>query len=504
MVIENAGDRSRIVVAPGPRAAEAALFAELDRLGAGPAAPADAGLLAAPVRLVVPSRSLRLHVASELVRRRGRAVAGVEIATHLGLARGVLERAGEAPPAGEGLFEVLSRRLAREVPALAGPLDGLAEGYGAVAGTVRDFLDAGLLPEHAEAVAEAATGASAADGTPVGTAAERERAESLVHLAAGVERAMAALQVGRSSHLLRRATELLTGEADLLPTRAVVIHGFGDATGVAADLLESLLRRPGSVLVLDRPPAPSAAPSAPEDTPPDRETAFTARFLDRMRRVAASVEEADPVDAPPRLAAFTAPGAVAEAREVARRIRTLLDAGTAPETIGVVARDLAPDQPHVPALRRALGELGVPWSGVGAAGPLLPAGRRLQALLEVLRRREAVPTERWLDALGPTGEGEGSQRTFELRLAFHALGAGRLRDVAALPPERFGENDFPLPVRQGLWEASGEEAPAAGGEAGNGGDEGEGDRAGSGRPARRRVPSRVLRRAAASARALVD
>ncbi|HSL84900.1 MAG TPA: hypothetical protein VLF66_19150, partial [Thermoanaerobaculia bacterium] len=193
------------MTAPGPRASEAVLFGELDRLLSGAGAPADPGVLALPVRVVVPSRSLRLHVASALVRRRGRAVAGVEVVTLFGVAAQVLARAGERLPQGEALFGVLARRWARQVPALAEGLDDLVDGYGAVAATVRDFLDAGFEPGLAEGVAQAALEAARADGRPVGTRAERERAAALAELAAAVERGMAALGVGRSTHLLRRA-----------------------------------------------------------------------------------------------------------------------------------------------------------------------------------------------------------------------------------------------------------------------------------------------------------
>ena len=58
----------RAVVAAGPRATEAALFAALERL-----APADLEALGAapgPLRVVVPSGSLRVHLLAELARRR--------------------------------------------------------------------------------------------------------------------------------------------------------------------------------------------------------------------------------------------------------------------------------------------------------------------------------------------------------------------------------------------------------------------------------------------------
>lgn len=484
------------------------MLGELDRLlGASGEAP-DLTSLAVPVRIVVPSRSLRLHLASTLVRRRGRAVAGVEIATLYGVAAQVLQRAGEPLPQGEALFGVLARRWARKVPALAEGLDDLVDGYGAVAATVRDFLDAGFEPGHGEGVSQAAREAARADGRPVGTRVERERAAALAELTTAVDRGMSALGVGRSTHLFRRAAELLAADLDLLPARAVLIHGFGDATAVAADLLAALLGHPGGLLVLDRPPRP-----AEDDA---LEAAFTERLLARLEPVAGTVEGPGPAPEPSRLRAFPAPGAGAEARELALRIRALLDREDdppAPEEIGVVVRELRPDQPYTTALRRAFDRAGVPFSGVGATGPLLPGGRRLLALVELLRRREATPTGRWLEALqAPPGAlsdglppgapserrppgGGPPHRLFELRLAFHTLGAGRLGEVADLPPERFGRERFPLPIRQGL------ETPEGDGYDPGGDDDGDDPAAGF--AARRTVPSEALRRAAETARRLV-
>jgi superfamily I DNA/RNA helicase len=471
------------------------VFGEIERLlGSASGSAADVSLLEAPVRVVVPSKSLRLHVASALLRSRGRAVLGVEVATLHAVAAQVLHRAGEPLPAGEALFGVLARRFAREVPALAEGLDDLVDGYGAVASTVRDFLDAGFDPGLTDGVVQAATEAARADGRRIGTAAERDRAAALAHLCAAVERGMASLGVGRTTHLYRRAAELLAASPELLPARAVLVHGFGDATAVAADLLEALLARPGSLLVLDRPPDP-ASPADPDAL----ERTFTERLAARMDGVVETLEGPGPAPEPARLSAFAAPGAAAEARELARRVRALLDREddpVAPEEIGVVVRELRPDQPYTTALRRAFERSGIPFSAVGAAGPLLPAGRRLLALQELLRRRDATPTSRWLDALeAPPGlEAGGAPRhlLFELRLAFHTLGAGRLGEVAALDPLRFGTEGFPLPIRQGLEAIEGAEGEAT-----------EGDGEPGGVAPRRRVPSESLREAAGAARRLV-
>ena len=439
-------------IARGAVAAEAMLLGRLEGLAAE--ARKNPALLGRPVRIVVPSRSLRLHVGSAMVRGRGRSIAGVTIQTLHSLAFEVLERAGEPAPQGMPLFDVVAQRLARNEPPLRQGLGDLVDGYAAVAGTVRDLLDAGLEPELFEAVDEALV----TDGPLQGGKAEVERARSLVRVAARTEAVMREIGLGRVSTLLRRAAEILADDPDALPARAIVIHGFADATGVATDLLQALLRR-GALLILDHPPDPAGGGGA--------ERAFTARFAERLGAVSRFVP------APPvarsaeisRVDRFDAVGAEAEAREVARRVRALLDGGARPEGIGVVARDLGP---YALSLARHFRRLGVPFSGVGARGALEPAGRRVRAVLELLRRGEEVPADRWLDAVGSLSSRGSSFRPgsrvplggllVDLRLAFYSLGAGRVRDVAELEVDAFlQDGSYPLPIRQGLREAEAEE-----------------------------------------------
>lgn len=450
-------------VVRGARAAEGLLFSWLDTLQGETRK--NPGLLARPVRILVPSRSLRAHLGAALVRRRGRSIAGVTIQTLHALACEILERAGEPVPRGTPLFDVLAQRLARLEPTLRRGLDDLVDGYGAVAGTVRDLLDAGLEHELAEAIDEAL----ATDGPRTASRAEVDRARALVRVAARTAALAPALRLGRVSDLLRRAGELFSADPEgVLPFRALLIHGFSDATGVATDFLQELLRQ-GARLVLDHPPAPGGSSGSVE-------RAFTERFSERLamvsRFVPAPPRVADPPP-PPQIDFVEAVGAEAEAREVARRVRALLDGGARPEGIGVVARDLAP---HALVLRRHLRRLGVPFSGVAARGALEPAGRRARAFLELLRRGEEVPADRWLDTVASLGVvGKNTRRSMagllvDLRLAFYSLGAGRLRDVAELDPGTFlqtrdssGESgeSYPLPIRQGLRTAAAEEGQEA-------------------------------------------
>lgn len=446
----------------------------------------DPSLLVRPARIIVPSRSLRLHLSAAIVRRRGRSAAGVILQTLFGLASELLERAGEPVPRGAGLFEALAQRAAREEAVLRRGLDDLVDGYGAVTGTVRDLLDAGLEPVHAEAAEEIL----AADGPQVATQAEVERARALVRTAARAEEQMRDLDLGRVAALLRRALELLETDPERsLPSRAVLIHGFSDATGVATDLIQTLLRKCSAWLVLDHPPRP-------EDGGAER--AFPARFEERLALAARMEPPTGDPPVPPRLEAFEAVGGEAEAREVARRLRELLDGGVRPEAVGVVARDFGP---YRHPLRRHLGRLGIPFSGVGEAGGLAPGGRRAQAFLELLRQGDAVPADRWLDAQVALPGGSGASRV-DLRLAFYSLGAARLRDLPGLRLDTIlREGSYPLPIRQGL------KTPPPGEEEEEGDGDGRDDRNHREAEAyaqRRRVKGPLLREAVRTAGRVLD
>jgi hypothetical protein len=463
-----------VVVACGALAAEQALLDRIDELTA--AARRDPRLLALPVRVIVPSRSLRRHLAARLVR--GGALAGVTVQTAYGLACEVLERAGQPAPSGALLFATLVERAARREALLRGSLGDLEDGFLSVAATVGELLDAGLEPEHAEAVDEAL----ATDGPRAASRAAVARARAVARVAVRTEERLRELGLGRRSTLLRRAAEALAASPEqALPARAILLHGFVTAAGPAGDLLLALLRRPGALLVLDRPAAPDA---------PDSGALAAPGATARLAELAAGVAPLRPwawQGAKVRIAASTAIGVEAEARAVAGRLRRLLDgdeaAGAAPaaESLAVVGRDLAP---YRVALRRHLRRLGVPFSGVGERGGSLPSGRRAGAVLDLLRRGGEATTDRWLDAwepirpagsagngesagrlarsagngesagrpAGSTGNGGSAGRTAErmdLRLALHALGAARLRDVAALRDRTF-EKGFALPIRHGL------------------------------------------------------
>ncbi len=435
--------RGRLLAGCGAQGTEAVLFAEIDALLA--AAEQDPALLARPVRIVVPSKSLRLHVASALVRHRARGTAGLIVQTLHTLALEILEHAGEPAEPGRGdLFEILARRAARAQPALFRGLEELLEGYGAAVATIRDLLDAGLDPAHADALDELL----ATEGKAVATPMDLARARALVRAAASTEGEAERLGVCRIADLLRRATEVLLSRPEALPARAVIVHGFADATGLATDLIEGLVRACDATVLVDRSPDPSFQRIGESGAGEVRlERAFVDLWTERIALSSGPALSGGPEPAPPRREAFTAAGTDAEVREVAVRLRALLDGGVAPERLGVVARDLAP---YRFAVRRHFERLGVPYSGLAATGGKTPMGRRLAALEDLLRRGGETPVSRWLDAaIALPGAGRPG---FELRLAFAALGAGRLRDAAEIEItgllDRWGK--YSLPIRQGF------------------------------------------------------
>jgi hypothetical protein len=403
---------------PGARALEPDLLAFVESDQA--AVRADLALLARPLRLVVPSGALRAHLAAALVRA-GRPLLGVRVQTLASLAREALERHG-VPPEREDLFPILVSRCARREPSLRAALEELADGYGAVQVGVDDLLDAGFTPDHAAALDEALAAQGLRDDST-------ERA--LVRVAREVAASLGGELGAHRSRLFAGARDALERDADAaLPARAVAIYGFSDATGVQTDLLVTLIRELGARVWLELPPRPGLDADA-------RESAFGASFRERLC-AAARGETRVATPTPARIEIWRARDPFDEARAVAGALRAAIDAGAEPERIAVVARDLAP---HALALRRGLTGLGVPFSGAREPGPVSPAGRRLGALLSLLREGGDVPAERWLEALwrlpAATRGGVAAtpalslEQSADLRHALHARGCAALSDAAA-------------------------------------------------------------------------
>ncbi len=327
-------------------------------------------------------------------------------------------------------------------------------------GAVRDLLDAGFLPGNEEGVLERL------DDVAGAVAPERvERSRALVRLAAAAFAEAEELGLERSTRALQIAEEALGVHGpDLLPTKALIVHGFADVTGVAADLLLTLVRVLAGTVLLDRPPDPAA---------PERDDlggAYLSRLEERMAHLDQETDEGS--DPPPDVELAEAPEVEAEARWVAERIRDLLDRGVEPEEIGVVGRGL---EAMALPLRRHFRRLGVPFSGEGVLVPGAGPWRRLRRLTEVLRRGPASEVDRWAET-----RAEHANAT-ELLLGLRVLGVQRLADLAGLPADAAPSTGVLLPIAVSV-EDEAEETPGAS----------------------RRLPHDILRRAADEARRLVS
>ena len=429
-------------VGRGPRSTERLLLDEIERsledLGAA--------ALQHPLLLVVPSRSLRLHLLDRLLTHRGRAVAGVDCRTHHSLAATILADAGSSSDMATELFPIFARRLAQRQPALREALGLLRDGYGATFSAVRDLLDAGLDPAHEEALLESLQ----AEGRDVASAEEIRRAEALIRVAAATAEEMRNYGHLRISDQLQQAALAVRTDGTSLSPSAVLLYGYADATGTVTDFLQALVQTFGGRLYLDQPPDPADPVKA------DAGVRFSRRFHERFQASGAGEETAQVSESgPERVEFFSAPGTVAEVREVAHRIHDTLTNGGVPERIAVVTRD--PER-YRAALRTQFERLAIPFSAVGLPGPHGALSRAAAGFLDLLRQRERLPTARWIELMP---EAVLPAPAAELLLAFHALGAGRLGDAATVEPRRYAHRDeLPLPFYrpQPIGDARGDDA----------------------------------------------
>ena len=416
----------RLLVARGARAAERALLDRLEQLVGGSEAKRD--LVAEPVRVVVPSASLRAHLQLKLVQERRRAALGVTVETLFAVACEVIERAGAAAPSGPYPLELIVQRCARRRARLRPIVEGFEGGSLALVAAVRDLLDAGFT-----AAQERACLLTVRRLRRTLNADSLERAAAVIEIAAAAGAEAASLAVADPGGPLLRAAELLEGNPHLLPARAILVHGFAEATGVATRLLAALTRTGETTVFLDLPPDP-ADPA--EDA--------GAGYLDRLRGrlLTAGLEEvrfgcAAP---PPRLALAPALGSDGEGRAVAEWAREWLDAGMAAENLLVVVP--AAEEMRSP-LARHFERLGVPFSCHGVPPWRGPTARRGAALLALLRDGDEAAVGTWLAAWAPAAAWRA-----ELDLALRWRGCSRLQDVPAALGAAGGA--VRLPVRDRL------------------------------------------------------
>lgn len=466
-----------VVAVRGGLSLERRLLATL--ADAAAAAREDPGLLQQPVLVIVPSVALLRHLQSAIARELGPAVLGIKVQLVGHVADDVLRAAGVAAPQGAPMFEVLARRAAAEQGPLREALDRLDDGFGVATRSIRDLLSAGLTAELGSAASRVV------DGRP----------RALVQAALETRRSMIQARFGRRSDALALAADVLEGPSAgrALSAGAVHVYGFADAPGSTTRFLAAVLRRPHAHLWIDRPVDPC------DPSVDDAGARFLDRFLGRLGLDADSPPA--PGDAAP-LTAFSKAGEDREAREVAHRVRLLLDDGATPESIAIVARRL---DPYAAALRKHLRALAIPFSGGAVPARWSPAQRRVDAVLALMTRRQGALVEEWLEAR------RGRAREADLRLAFRVLGSPLLGAAAEVDLDRWlhGDGGLPLPVRRGLSKMNAAEASESAATDDDDGDTPGGTDATAGRQqqiisARRKVRRETLATAIEEARATLE
>ena len=264
--------------APAPPSAR--LLAELDALL--PSTSADAALLASPVVVVVPSRTLRAHLAARLVAANAAGPSRGCASSRCTASRSRSWTGLGAPPlAGAEVLPVLVARAARGEGRAARP-GRLARRRAPSGGRggARPPRRRRPVSAHVDALDERLGRA------PAGPIRRRVVPAPLLRIAGAVaasRRASCASACRRpSSGRPTEARAARPGRA--LPCRAVFVHGFADATGVATDLIEALLR--GSWR--RRVPRHAARSRAPEGHAAGG--SFTHRFRVRLEGVACKAE----------------------------------------------------------------------------------------------------------------------------------------------------------------------------------------------------------------------
>ncbi|HEX4457106.1 MAG TPA: PD-(D/E)XK nuclease family protein [Polyangia bacterium] len=211
--------------------------------------------------------------------------------------------------------------------------------------------------------------------------------------------------------------------AMLVDVDRVVTHDLVDWDAAHLQLLDALLAR-GLVVQVRLPASSDLPPQAARALDPTLSALEARHGAARLERVNAPLVRARAVD-------FTqAPTPSTEAREVARRVRDLVDAGAAPESIAVLASS---------AERRALLEAALVRYGVPVAPRKPPSAidaPPVRIALELLALADdAIPRERFIqllssryvagEAMGPNGKVLPHEIARALREAYVTDASGR-------------------------------------------------------------------------------
>lgn len=439
--------RGALVAACGARAVEAALLRDVKRLCAD--AQRDPKLLVRPARIIVASNRLRENLCAKLTQDFGVSIAGLTVQTLYYVAKEALERSGESAASANALFSAFVREavkaerdLFRDLHRTPNALDA-KDGFESLVATVHDLVDAGFTAETEEFLCERLAAVKVSQPSAA-------RAQAIVRVAAKVLRAFDHLNVSHRTALLQRATQCIARDpARALPARAILIHGFADATGVATDLLEALVQHGGAKIFFDFPPDPAQpVREVPTQTFAQEgvasagavrsfDCAWSEPLRARLSGVAGRVnfEAATPGSQSTQIRVFQACGALEEVREMARRIRQSLDGGAVPEKIAIVARDF---EAYAALLRSELLAAGIPFSGSDTHGPRSHDGNVLLRLLQLLREQDVARIELWVSLCAQTASRAGGEpesalkHQADLQARMTQFGVMRVKDLQPL------------------------------------------------------------------------
>ena len=397
-----------VLFAAGPRASMAALLGWLrdHRLSLTALQSGEQR----PIRVLVPNAVLRTHTSARIAEELGGVVAGVRVQTLYGYARESLEAAGvESRPAG-ALEQLFVRRATAASTHLGPLLSGLEEGLDTPLRSVRDLLGAGF---------------GVGQDLPTGLRdALHPRSQAVLDLAVDVQTLASEAGLDLVSDVITRAAVAVQSGAQQPEARALAVFGFSDATEVGARLLRAALARVGGVYILDCPP--SRLPGREGQLERGRAQALCESVTGRRPL------ESGRTSGSPSFDFFGASGLRGEVVELARRIRTRLDAGARPEGIAVVGVDIGP---YEPAVRVEFEKLGIPFSGSSCR--LVPGEvARWLGLPRLLSNPDDFAIDRLLDLVPSiAGVPLSPDNRVSLRAGYRRLGLSTLSDLpsARLP-----------------------------------------------------------------------
>jgi hypothetical protein len=211
---------------------------------------------AAPVRLVVPSESLRLHWLRRLAESKG-ALLGVEVTTHSQLIRTMLTKAGVVWKDKSIWVEHRVRELASKRPTLRRALGDLDDGYALVASAVNELFGAGFHYAQKDAIVDAIQGWPKHPTLKV-AANVSPRIVEIIQVASDLQEELEGEAPCTLWQAVVEVVERLRKQGETLaPSRQLIFIGYCDATGCVADFLAAAQRHAGAVITVEFPVCPT-------------------------------------------------------------------------------------------------------------------------------------------------------------------------------------------------------------------------------------------------------